>query len=45
VETEDAGSGYRRVSPGYQTKEMFQKLDGMGLVEYRRYEGVVLPPA
>ncbi|WP_231476578.1 metal-dependent transcriptional regulator [Methanoculleus sp. MH98A] len=25
--------------------EMFQKLDGMGLVEYRRYEGVVLKPA
>lgn len=25
--------------------EMFQKLDGMGLVEYRRYEGVVLSPA
>ncbi|WP_300999095.1 metal-dependent transcriptional regulator [Methanoculleus sp.] len=25
--------------------EMFQKLDGMGLVDYRRYEGVVLSPA
>ncbi|WP_261595993.1 metal-dependent transcriptional regulator [Methanoculleus formosensis] len=25
--------------------EMFRKLDGMGLVEYRRYEGVVLKPA
>lgn len=25
--------------------EMFQKLDGMGLVEYRRYEGVVLSPS
>ncbi|KLK88878.1 DtxR family iron (metal) dependent repressor [Methanoculleus sediminis] len=25
--------------------EMFQKLDGMGLVGYRRYEGVVLSPA
>jgi DtxR family Mn-dependent transcriptional regulator len=24
--------------------EMFRKLDGMGLVEYRRYEGVVLKP-
>lgn len=24
--------------------EMFRKLDGMGLVEYRRYEGVVLSP-
>lgn len=25
--------------------EMFRKLDGMDLVEYRRYEGVVLSPA
>lgn len=25
--------------------EMFRKLDGMGLIEYRRYEGVVLKPA
>ena len=25
--------------------EMFRKLDRMGLVEYRRYEGVVLKPA
>ena len=25
--------------------EMFRKLDGMGLVEYRRYEGVVLSAA
>lgn len=25
--------------------EMFRKLDDMGLVEYRRYEGVVLEPA
>ncbi len=25
--------------------EMFRKLNGMGLVEYRRYEGVVLKPA
>ncbi|WP_342770496.1 MULTISPECIES: metal-dependent transcriptional regulator [unclassified Methanoculleus] len=25
--------------------EMFRKLDKMGLVEYRRYEGVVLAPA
>jgi DtxR family Mn-dependent transcriptional regulator len=24
--------------------EMFRKLDGMGLIEYRRYEGVVLTP-
>ena len=25
--------------------EMFRKLDRMGLIEYRRYEGVVLKPA
>lgn len=25
--------------------EMFQKLDHLGMVEYRRYEGVVLTPA
>ncbi len=31
------------VSPS-SVVEMFQKLDGMGLIEYRRYEGVVLQP-
>lgn len=31
------------VSPS-SVVEMFQKLDAIGLVEYRRYEGVVLTP-
>lgn len=31
------------VSPS-SVVEMFQKLDSIGLVEYRRYEGVVLTP-
>jgi DtxR family Mn-dependent transcriptional regulator len=31
------------VSPS-SVVEMFQKLDGLGMIQYRRYEGVVLQP-
>lgn len=36
-------AGELDVSPS-SVVEMFQKLDSIGLVEYRRYEGVVLTP-
>ncbi len=36
-------AGELDVSPS-SVVEMFQKLDAIGLVEYRRYEGVVLTP-
>lgn len=36
-------AGELGVSPS-SVVEMFQKLDAMGLVEYRRYEGVTLRP-
>lgn len=36
-------AGELGVSPS-SVVEMFQKLDAIGLVEYRRYEGVVLTP-
>lgn len=36
-------AGTLNVSPS-SVVEMFQKLDAIGLVDYRRYEGVVLTP-